>query len=271
LAPAGLLLALGAAGAHAAPKAELWERWLAHDAASSTVVDHGAWAAFLRSYLVTDDPSGVNLVRYGAVTPADRASLAAYVDRLAATRVSTLARPEQEAFWINLYNALTVRVVLEHYPVRSIRDIRLGGSFAALLGGGPWDAKLLAVEGERVSLNDIEHRILRPIWRDNRIHYAVNCASVGCPNLAPEPYTAANTDALLDTGARAYVNHPRGVSLADGTLTLSSIYDWYRADFGGTEEGVLLHLERYAAPALAEALRGFRGPVAYRYDWDLNE
>ena len=163
-------------------------------------------------------------------------------------RVSGLNRVEQKAYWINLYNALTVKVVLGRHPVKSIRDIRLGGLFSS----GPWDARLATVEGEKVSLNDIEHRILRPIWRDNRIHYAVNCASVGCPNLAAEPYTAANTERLLDEGARAYVNHPRGLFGEKGRITASRIYDWYREDFAASEKGLVDHFRSYAAPALAE-------------------
>ena len=264
----GALVILGSISpAQSAPKPDLWPRWEANDARSTTVVDHAAWGAFLQKYLVANHPSGVNRVRYGAVTPEDRRSLEDYVGRLAAVRVAGLNRPEQKAYWINLYNALTVRVILEHYPVKSIRDIRLGGFFSS----GPWDAKLVTVEGEKVSLNDIEHRILRPIWRDNRIHFAVNCASVGCPNLAAEPFTAANTERLLDEAARAYVNHPRGVSVEDGRLTASSIYDWYQADFDGSEEGVLRHFRQYAAPALAASLTSVSGSFRYRYDWGLNE
>lgn len=265
-----LLLALPAL-APAAPKADLWKRWEAHDPASTTTVDHAPLGSFLARYLVTGHPSGVNRVRYAEVAAADHAGLAAYVDRLAAVPVSSLSRLEQKAYWVNLYNALTLRVVLDHYPVSSIREIKLGGWLAGLLSGGPWDAKLLTIEGERVSLNDIEHRILRPIWLDSRVHYGVNCASVGCPNLAPEPFTAENTERLLEEGARAYVNHPRGARLEDDRLTLSSIYDWFQPDFGGSTAGVLTHLRKYAAPALAARLEGFRGRIGYAYDWSLNE
>ena len=95
-----------------------------------------------------------------------------------------------------------------------------------------WKKKLLTIEGEEVSLNDIEHRILRPIWRDPRIHYAVNCASIGCPNLVSTPFTAENTEALLDQGARNYINHPRAVNISSkGKVTVSSIYSWFESDF----------------------------------------
>lgn len=253
----------------AAPKADLWPCWQAHDPASTVQVDHAAWGQFLARYLVTDHPSGINRVRYAAVTSADRQALTAYLDKLQGLRATTLNRAEQQAYWINLYNALTVKVVLDHYPVNSIRDIDIS---PGLFSSGPWDAKLLVVEGEKVSLNDIEHRILRPIWRDNRIHFAVNCASLGCPNLQPQPFTAANTEALLEQAARQYVNHPRGASFnKDGKLILSAIFDWYGRDFSDTEAGVARSLVRYAEPALAAKLNRYQGTIYFEYAWALNQ
>ena len=126
---------------------------------------------------------------------------------------------------------------------------------------GPWDDAIAKVAGRVLSLNDIEHGVLRPIWRDPRIHYALNCASIGCPNLAGRAYTREDLERLLlEEGARDYVNHPRGAAWQDGELRASSIYDWYQEDFGGTEAGVLGHLLRYARPELAERLRGYVGP-----------
>jgi hypothetical protein len=186
---------------------------------------------------------------------------------LEAARVSALAPAEQFAYWINLYNAGTVQLILDSYPVKSIRDIKPGGLFSS----GPWDAKLFTVEGEALSLNDIEHRILRPIWKDPRIHYVVNCASFSCPNLQGAAFTAENLEALLDQSARSYVNSSRGVALSGNRLTLSSIYDWYGYDFGRNEAEVLAHLRRYAGPELASQLAAFKGRINYRYDWSLNE
>jgi len=171
------------------------------------------------------------------------------------------------AFWVNLYNALTVRLVLQFYPIDSIKDIDVSSG----LFGSVWDRKLLEVLGQPMSLNDIEHRILRPIWRDARIHYAVNCAAIGCPDLPPAAFTAENAGALLDHGARAYVNHPRGVRIDRGRLTVSKIYGWFQEDFGGNEGSVLRHLRQYADPALAKTLDGFDGIDDYAYDWRLND
>ncbi len=253
--------------AQLAPAAEPLQRWQRHDAASRQTVDHRAWGVFLQRYRVTG-ADRMARIRYAAVTAADRAALAQYVARLEAVDVDRLARPEQFAYWVNLYNAVTMRLVLERYPVKSIRDISLRGG---LFEVGPWGAKLVTVKGERLSLDDIEHRILRPLWRDPRIHYVVNCASVGCPDVPPAPLTGANSETVLDAAARAYINHRRGAEVRDGRLAASSIYRWYREDFGGSEAGVLAHLRRYAAPALAAQLAGISSVDRYRYDWALND
>lgn len=264
LATAPLLLATRPVGA--APKASLWPRWQRRDPSSTRRVDHAPWAVFLARY-VRPQPDGVNLVAYREVSAADRAALVAYLDGLARVPVSELAPGEQMAFWINLYNALTLRVVLDHFPVRSIRDIDIS---PGLLADGPWGARLLQVEGEPLCLDDIEHRILRPIWGDPRIHYAVNCASIGCPNLAREPFLADRLDPQLDAAAYAFVNHPRGVRLEQGRLTVSSIYHWFKEDFGGDDRGVIRHLLAYAAPSLAMPLQKIDRIASHAYDWSLN-
>jgi hypothetical protein len=252
----------------AAPSANLWEYWSAHDPQSTETVDNSPWARFLARYVVTDHPSGINMVRYGDVTETDEQALRAYVADLAAMSPTTLNRDEQMAYWINLYNALTIQVIVEHYPVRSIRRINIS---PGLFSSGPWDAKLLTIEGKDVTLNDIEHRILRPIWQDNRVHYAVNCASRGCPNLQTEPYTADNLESLLKKGADEYVNHSRGARFEDERLQASSIYDWFQEDFGGNAAGVVDHLQIYAEGSLARNLEGYSGRIGYSYDWELNE
>ena len=127
------------------------------------------------------------------------------------------------------------------------------------------------IEGETLSLDDIEHRILRPIWQDPRIHYAVNCASIGCPNLSNEAFTAQNTDVLLTQGAIAYINHPRGVSINNDELTLSSIYKWFKEDFGTDDRAIIQHLQTYAKPALKAQLGELSDIEGYEYDWSLNE
>jgi hypothetical protein len=266
----GLLL-LGLFAGHpamAAPEADLWERWTAHDAQATATIDHGAWSDFLARYL-HEDGEDVTRLDYGGVAASDRERLDAYIERLAGIAISDYSRPVQFAYWVNLYNAVTVDVVLEHYPVDSIRDIDISPGW---FSSGPWGRKLVTVEGEALSLDDIEHRILRPIWSDPRIHYAVNCASVGCPDLQPEAFTAAGLDEQLDRAARGYVNDRRGFTVtADNELIVSSIYDWFQADFGDSESGVVDHLREYADESGAAMLERRDGYDEHRYDWSLND
>ena len=263
-----LALVLVAQTAGAAPKADLWPRWEKNDPANKQKIDHGAWDAFLKKYVVAPHPSGINRVNYSAVAPEDRAALANYVKGLEGVAVSSYSRAEQKAYWINLYNAKTVELILTRLPVKSIRDISISPGLFSI---GPWGAKLTTVEGEKLALDDIEHRILRPIWKDNRIHYAVNCASLGCPNLQPAAFTAENTESLLERGAREFVNHPRGVSLQSGKLKVSSIYVWFQEDFGGSAEGLMEHWDKYTTGSLKDALKNYKGGLDHDYDWRLND
>ena len=252
---------------YGAPRADAWPRWEKHNPQSTLTVDHSAWTAFIQDHQVLRD--GVALLDYAAVDDASRTQLHNYIHYLTQElSVDQLNRDQQRAYWINLYNALTITVILDHYPVKSIRDIRFSWNpFTA----GPWSEKIITIAGEKISLDDIEHRILRPLWRDPRVHYAVNCASIGCPNLAAIAYTADNTEDLLTSGAHAYINHQRGVTIARNTLTLSSIYDWFQADFGGSEIAVIAHLKQYAAPALKNQLDAYQQINNYHYDWSLNQ
>jgi Protein of unknown function, DUF547 len=261
----GLLIVLASAGGYAGPPAELWHRWLAHDPVSTRRIDHRDWDAFLVRYLRIG-AEGVHRVAYGEVTPADRALLERYIAQLAGTPISQYNRAEQMAYWINLYNALVVRLVVEHYPIASIRDV--GGGPGA---PGPWRQELVRIEGIPVSLHDIADRILRPIWRDPRVHYALSCGAVGCPNLQPEPFEADRLEQQLSEAALAYVNHSRCIRIEGDQLGLSSMYRWYRDDFGGTDRGVINHLMAYAEPDLAMKLQRFDRIGDDGFDWTLND
>ena len=265
------LLILISLSLHAAPQAELWDVWTPHNPASLLKVDHTAWDRILERYLSADAESGVNLFDYVRVEPGDRATLERYLESLEEVVLDDLNQDEQMAYWINFYNALTVKVIIDNWPVESIRNINLGGG--GLFARGPWDAALAEVRGRQISLNDIEHRILRPIWQDPRIHYAVNCASLGCPNLQDAAFTGENIDELLDTAAASYINNPRGAEANGKTLLLSSIYDWFRDDFGGSEETVLRHISAFADTELKNEIEPFlqgNGRIRYRYDWSVN-
>lgn len=254
--------------AAAAPSAELWPRWQVHLSENGETIDHSPWDALLGQYLLTNHPSGINRFRYADVTKNDTQNLDSYLMQLKKIQVTKLNRLEQKAYWINLYNALTVKVILDHYPVKSITDIDIS---PGLFTNGPWDAKLLHIEGEEISLNDIEHRILRPIFRDNRLHYALNCASLGCPNLQPVAFTSTNMEELLEAGARDYINSPRGAQVIKGKLLVSSIYKWFQPDFGGSEAGVIKHISTYSDDSLTQTLKTYNKGLRYDYDWSLNQ
>lgn len=249
-----------------APRADLWPLWLTHAEQPSIQPQHQDWQRFLDTRLRTGS-DGINRLDYAGVSDLQGQSLTAYLDRMQALPVSRLTRAQQLAYWINLYNAGTVSVILAHYPVDSIRDIDISPGW---FSDGPWGRKLFRIEGQQVSLDDIEHRILRPIWRDPRLHYALNCAALGCPNLQPSAFTAANTESLLEQGARDYVNHPRGVRLSNGRLRVSSIYHWFKQDFGTTDDAVIRHLKQYAAPELQSRLQAVPDIDGHDYDWSLN-
>ncbi len=224
---------------------------------------------------VVPNPDGITRVRYAAwkASAADIRALDGWIAEAATRRPSAMPREQAYAFWANRYNALTLKVVLDRYPVRSIRDIRsTGAPFDPRQFNGPWPTRLVTIEGRRMSLDDIEHETMRPTFRDPRVHYAVNCASIGCPNIWPRAWRAETLERELDTAAVAVANHPRGVTvLADGRLRVSSIYSWFKEDFGRTDAGVIAHLLRHAAPPLAAQLAAATPLAGHGHHWAIND
>lgn len=266
----GLAVALGIAlmsstPSHAAPSKELWAFWDLADNTNPAQIDHSSWSNLLQTYLVIDHPSGVNRFRYGDISAQDQQDLDQYLEKLQRLDPREYSSAEQKAYWVNFYNALTVDLILAVYPVSTIKKVK-GGFFNT----GPWEDKVVEVAGKKVSLNDMEHRILRPIWNDQRVHFAVNCASIGCPNLQQQAFTATNTEMLLDKAAKEFITHPRGVSLKGDKLVLSKIFDWYQEDFGENEREMLNTLNQFVSSQLAEQLKSFNGEIDYEYDWSLN-
>lgn len=243
----------------AIPKADLLDEKFAASAPRSTVVpDHSSWSAIL-GRRIAPGPDGVARFDYAGVSPDERSAISAYIRDLSAFDPATLSRDDQLALWINLYNAATVALILDNPPLKSIRDL-----------DDPWGRPVATAAGRMLTLSDIEHRIIRAVFDDPRIHYALNCASIGCPDLATRAYVGAELDAMLDGAARAYVNHPRGARFAGDKLVVSKIYGWYRDDFGGGEDSILAHLRIYAEGDLARRLASAKSISGYAYDWSLN-
>lgn len=229
-------------------------------------VDHSSFDQLLQRY-VKPDKSRYNRVDYNSLRREGATALKSYLDGLSRIDASRLSRNEGHAFWINLYNAKTLEVVIDHYPVASIKDIKLGGG--GLFKTGPWSKKIIMVSGTELSLDDIEHEIVRGLFKDPMSHYGLNCASYSCPNLSATAYSGGNVDALLAENARDYVNHPRGITVSDGEITASKIYSWYADDFGG--KGALrAHWKSLATAELAQRI-DTASVGSFVYDWSLND
>lgn len=171
----------------------------------------------------------------------------------------TSARADRLAYWINLYNAATLKLVLAHYPLENIRQI--GGDKRS-----PWDLPVVRIAGADLSLNQIENEIIRPEFGDARIHFALNCAAQGCPPLRAEAFVAARLDAQLDQACRLALNDSRWVTRAANTLTLTKLFEWYADDFRAAAGSVLGFIARYRSDEISEQM-----DIAYgEYDWALN-
>lgn len=239
--------------------------WKKHDPKSKIVVDHKAWDSFLSKY-TRKNAQGINLVAYGGVSSEDKKSLQNYLNKLQATDVTKLNRNEQYAFWLNLYNASIVNVVLNNDRVSSVLKIKSN----PLDFKGPFNDAVATVHGKTLSPDTIESGIVRPIWNVPNLHYGFNCAAISCPNLQPQAFTGKTVNKQLDAAARSFINDPRGVRTSNGKVIASKIYFWYSEDFGG-EKGVLSHIRQYANQDLAAKLKGKTKINAYEYDWMLNK
>lgn len=210
---------------------------------------------------------GLMVFDYAAAKEAgDLAKINAYIDHLTAQNPNEMTDDYAVAYWANLYNAVTLKVVLENYPVKSIRKI--GGS---LFSPGPWKDKRVTVNGKKLSLDNIEHDIMREKYPSPYIHYMVNCASIGCPNLLPRLWDGETLERDRNKAADAFINSPRGVQVTGDKLTVSSIYDWFEEDFGGNKKGVLAHIKEHANSDLTAAIEAGAKISGYDYDWTLND
>lgn len=224
-----------------------------------------AWSDILSAYTSKDG----DLVRFDyrglSKSSTDMDALRDYIDDMAGKSPSKMNRDEELAYWANLYNAITVKIVAENWPVKSIKKI--GGG---LFGGGPWKTDVITVEGRTLSLDGIEHDTMRKKYKEPRIHYMVNCASIGCPNLMQTPWKADTLEADMTAAAKAFVNSDRGAKVSGGKLTTSSIFKWYKEDFGNSDGGVIAHLKTYADADLKSKLDEISKISGDQYNWDVN-
>ncbi len=253
--------------------------WVARPAAAQTFDhNHAAWTTLLKKHVVLLGGGKASQARYAGFA-SDSSALKAYTDSLSAvssTAFNAFSKPQQMAFLINAYNAFTVALILTRYPkLASIRDL-------GTLLSNPWKPKFIALLGTEMSLDNIEHDTLRAKGRydDPRIHFAVNCASVGCPMLREEAFFAERLEAQLDEQALRFMSDRSRNRFADGKLQLSKIFDWYGDDFKQGYKGITslgAFAARYAnqladAPADRERIKAQGLEIGFLdYDWKLND
>ncbi len=193
-----------------------------------------------------------------------------YLDQVAAVTKSEFTKwteKQQIAFLLNAYNADTLRLILDHYPIKSIKDI---GSLLS----GPWDQPVVKLFGGTATLNALEHKTLQRDYSEPRIHFALVCAAKGCPPLRPEAYVAERLDEQLDDQAKQFLvtASKNRVEVDERTVYLSPIFKWYAGDFEKKSGSVLAALKPYWPEKSAAALAGGGFKIRYTdYDWSLND
>jgi hypothetical protein len=253
---------------NAAEDAKLIEFWDDREPSSAMQINHDAWQQILTTYVDDEHQSGINRFNYSAVTPGDARKLRGYLDYMQQMEPRQLNSEEAKAYWINLFNALIVDKMVETFQTgsnRAINRVLTGG----LRSGGRWSREIAEVAMQEISLNDIEHGILRPIWNDPRIHFAISACTLGGPNIQKIAFNGANNEELLEKAKVEFLQHPRAVRVQDGELILSSIFNWYASDFGDNRQEVLQYIRNNVDEKTQQDIRGFTR-ASYDYSWDLN-
>ena len=224
----------------------------------ASTVNHEIWADLLGKYI---KPDGVDYTGFKK----EEERLDQYLKVLENTDPEKLPRNEQYAYYINAYNAWTIKLILSGYPgVKSIKDF--GTVFKS-----PWQKEWVRVNGEVVTLDHVEHDILRPRYKDPRVHFAINCSAASCPPLRPEPFLADTLDQQLDDSTRSFVNDANSYRLEGNTLYVSRIFKWFSEDFNEDALGFYL---QYAEGDLKENLTRKKDRIQVKYmhyDWSLND
>lgn len=216
-------------------------------AMGAQTIDHGAWDMLLRKY-VNDN----GMVNYKGIST-EKDKLVTYLNAMAKVDVQSYPSQEQKAYWINLYNAATVKLIVDNLPLKSITDLD---------GGKVWDRKMVQTKSTTLSLNNIEHDILRKKFNDPRIHAAVNCASKSCPPLMNRAFTGTGLEKELDSVTRFWINNPKYNVVSSKSIQISKIFDWYSTDFGN----IVDFFNKYSDMKVDKTAK-----ISYlNYDWTLN-
>ncbi len=226
---------------------------------TAPLVSHAVWDSLLHRHVNAE-----GFVDYKGFIR-DSAEFKGYLATLSAAepKADNWSRDEKMAFWINAYNAFTVKLIVDHYPVSSIKDIKRGIPFVNTV----WDIQFIHIGGETYDLNNIEHSILRSKFKDARVHAAINCASYSCPALRGEAFYAEKLDAQLTDAMHSFVNDPRRNKVTAKKAEISEIFKWFSGDFKRDGESIRGFLNRFADEKLDA-----NGRISHLdYNWNLNE
>ncbi len=205
-------------------------------------------------------------------------NLGKYIDALSKFDPGTLTnKNERLAFWINAYNAYTLKAIADKYPISSINDLHSGGRIIAhILKTTVWDKDFVVINNKKMTLNDIEHRIIRPKFKDPRVHFALVCGAMSCPPLRNEAYTGSKLDEQLNDQGKKFFANP-SLNSFDGknyVAHLSKILDWYGSDFGNSDSQILLRIKSFLPKQIAESVNDNvdKWEIDFNsYDWKLNK
>lgn len=226
-------------------------------AISQEHLKHEQWTALLKTHV-----SSTGNVDYKGIK-AHEADLDAYLTVLSNNHpTAAWDKNDQLAFWINAYNAFTVKLIVKNYPVVSIKD--LGGSIYKV--NTPWDEKFIHIGDEIYDLNNIEHGIIRKDFADPRIHFAVNCASISCPPLRNEAYVGSKLNAQLDDQAGTFINDVTKNKITKNKAQLSKIFTWFKGDFTANGLSVIEFINQYSTVKIDAKTK----ITYFDYDWNLN-
>lgn len=201
-----------------------------------------------------------------------------YLDLLAGTDPGKLSSDnEKMAFWINVYNAFTIKAIVDNYPVESINDLHKGGRILGhILSTTIWDEDFIVINGKEYSLNDVEHEILRKDFDEPRIHFAIVCASISCPVLRKEAFVPEKLDEQLQDQALIFFNDEtkNKFDAVNKIAHISKILDWFDEDFGNNDEEILLFVSKFLKKEISADIKKNKSDWSIEYlsyDWGLND